>query len=60
MSVPSVLDVQHNGRTFVFSGWVGCHNQTSNTVFEFVDPEDADEEIAHIWVDSTGNFVCED
>lgn len=56
MSVPSVLNVQHEGKHFTFNGWVGSHNLNAQPVFEFVDEED----VKHIWVDVNGNFVCEE
>ena len=54
MSMPSVLNVQHQGKTYNFNGWVGNHNLTNSVVFEFVDEED----VTRIWVDVNGNFVC--
>lgn len=56
MSVPNVLNVQHDGKNFNFNGWVGNHNLSMTPVFEFVDEED----VTHIWVDVNGNFVCEE
>lgn len=56
MSVPNVLNVQHEGKNFAFNGWVGSHNLSTSIVFEFVDEED----VKHIWVDVNGNFVCEE
>lgn len=56
MSVPNVLNVQHDGKQFNFNGWVGSHNLSMMPVFEFVDEED----VTHIWVDVNGNFVCEE
>ena len=56
MSVPSVLNVQHEGKHFTFNGWVGNHKTDAKTVFEFADEED----VKHIWVDVNGNFVCEE
>lgn len=56
MSVPNVLNVQHEGKNFGFTGWVGSHNLTTNIVFEFVDEED----VRHIWVDVNGKYVCEE
>lgn len=56
MSVPNVLNVQHEGKNFAFNGWVGNHNLNMTVVFEFVDEED----VKHIWVDVNGNFVCEE
>lgn len=56
MSVPNVLSIQYKGKTFAFNGWVGSHNLSTTTVFEFVD----DEDVIHIWVDVNGHFVCEE
>lgn len=56
MQVPNVLNVQHEGKSFAFNGWVGMVNLDTQQVFEFVDEED----ITHIWVDVNGNFVCEE
>lgn len=56
MSVPNVFNVQYEGKNFAFNGWVGSHNSSTTVVFEFVDEED----VAHIWVDANGKFVCEE
>lgn len=56
MSVPNVLNIQHEGKNFAFNGWVGNHNLSAAIVFEFVDEED----VTHIWVDVNGNFICQE
>lgn len=54
MSIPSVQQVSHNDHTYFFNGWVGEHEVTHRTLFEFED--DSHETI---WVDVDGKFVCE-
>ena len=54
MSMPSVLNITYQGKTYNFNGWVGNYTLTQIVVFEFVDEED----VTRIWVDVNGVFVC--
>lgn len=55
MSIPKVQQISYKDHLYLFNGWVGEHDVTRRTLFEFENSEAR----KTIWVDINGSFVCE-
>lgn len=53
VAIPAVMEVTHQKKLYTWNGWVGDHEETQETVFEFADRSNR----TRIWVDVHGNVV---